>query len=194
MGWRAELLRLSLRACKERSGRRNISAAKARRRLRLVESVVPWPPAGTQTTNFSVDDVSVAQIKAPRVRGDRCILYFHGGGYVVGTRHFTVILLGASAVRHTLPCCTLTIGSLPSIRSRLPLRTRPRCTDGLPVKSTRRRLPSSVTRQVVDSHSRPCTNCAMKDANCLVLWSQYHHGPISLLPGGPCNLMLRPIQ
>ena len=85
MSWRAELLRLSLRACKERSGRRNSSAAKARRRLRLVESVVPRPPLGTQTTNFSVDDVSVAQIKAPRVRDDRCILYFHGGGYVVGT-------------------------------------------------------------------------------------------------------------
>jgi epsilon-lactone hydrolase len=85
MSWRAELLRLSLRACKERSGRRNISAAKARRRLRLIESVVPWPPAGTQTTNFSVDDVSVVQIKAPRVRSVRCILYFHGGGYVVGT-------------------------------------------------------------------------------------------------------------
>ena len=37
MSWRAELLRFSLRACKERSGRRNISAAKARHRLRLVK-------------------------------------------------------------------------------------------------------------------------------------------------------------
>jgi monoterpene epsilon-lactone hydrolase len=144
MSWRAELLRLSLRARKERSSRRNISAAKARRRLRLIESVVPWPPAGTQTTNFSVDDVSVVQIKAPRVRSDRCILYFHGGGYVVGTaplyRDFTWRIGSAAhasvlyfdyrlAPEHPFPAA---------------VRTRPRCTDGLPVELTRRRLPSSA--------------------------------------------------
>ncbi len=102
--------------------------------------------------------------------------------------------LGGSTKRLAQTYAPEKITSLPSIRSQLLLRTRPRYTDGLPVELIRRRLPSWAIRQAVGSPSRPRTNCAMKETSCLVLWSQYHHGPISLLPGRPCNLMLRPIQ
>jgi epsilon-lactone hydrolase len=85
MSWQAELLCLSLRTWKGRPGRRETSMAKVRRRLRLVETIVPRPPTGTETMTLRAAGVNAVQIKVPRVRTDRCVLYFHGGGYVVGS-------------------------------------------------------------------------------------------------------------
>jgi epsilon-lactone hydrolase len=83
--WQAKLLCLSLRALKERRPRSEISITKVRRRLRLVERIVPRPPAGTETAVGTIEGVNTVQIKVARVRSDRCVLYFHGGGYVVGS-------------------------------------------------------------------------------------------------------------
>lgn len=85
MSWRAELLRLSLRATKSRGDGRNRPIATVRRRLRLIEPIVPRPPAGTRTSVISADGVDAIEIEVRQARPDRCILYFHGGGYMVGT-------------------------------------------------------------------------------------------------------------
>lgn len=85
----AELLRLSMRASKHaskrRRDRREMSIAQVRRRLRLIERVVPPPPAGTYTTVMRAAGVEATLIKVRQARTDRCVLFFHGGGYVVGT-------------------------------------------------------------------------------------------------------------
>src|SRR5262244_2357669 len=100
MSVRAELLRLALRLLKKWHSRRYVPIATARRRLKRIEAFVPRPPAGTQTTAINAGGVAVRQ-----ARSDRCVLYFHGGAYVVGTakllRDFTW-RIGAAARAHVL--------------------------------------------------------------------------------------------
>src|SRR5205823_4078857 len=55
------------------------------RRLRLLERIVPEPPAGTQTSAVNAGGVPAIRIAVPEGRQDRCVLYLHGGGYVVGS-------------------------------------------------------------------------------------------------------------
>jgi acetyl esterase/lipase len=88
MSVRAELLRLSLKAQKTMKTlpRRPVpSMAKVRRRLRLIEPVVPHPPSGTKTTRLDAGGITATETAVREARADRYILYFHGGGYVVGT-------------------------------------------------------------------------------------------------------------
>jgi len=103
MSLRAELLRLSLKAMKPRPGRRERPIAAVRRRLRLLEPVVPRPPAGTRTTAITVDGIEAFEIEVPQARPDRCILYFHGGAYVIGNaalfRDFTWRIGAAARAR-----------------------------------------------------------------------------------------------
>jgi hypothetical protein len=47
MSWQAELLRWSLAALKRRQGKQTMPPGQVRRRLKLIESIVPGPPAGT---------------------------------------------------------------------------------------------------------------------------------------------------
>src|SRR5215470_3352247 len=100
MSVRAEILRLGLRLAKKWHIRERVPLATARRRLKRIESLVPRPPAGTQTTAIDAGRVAVRQ-----ARGDRCVLYFHGGAYAVGTaklvRDFTW-RIGAAARAHVL--------------------------------------------------------------------------------------------
>ena len=84
MSLRAELLRLSLRALKPPPEKPEQPIAKTRRRLRLLEPVVPRPPAGTRTKVFDLDGITAVEIEVRQARSDRCILYFHGGAYVIG--------------------------------------------------------------------------------------------------------------
>jgi acetyl esterase/lipase len=59
--------------------------AQVRRRLKLIERIVPGPPAGTQTAAVDADGVPSVRIAVPEARKDRCVLYLHGGGYVIGS-------------------------------------------------------------------------------------------------------------
>src|SRR5262249_28074698 len=88
MSLRAELLRLSLKAVKVVQGarkRRTRPGASHRRRLALIEPIVPRPPAGTKTTIIDVDGINAVETQVRGARTDRCVLYFHGGGYAFGT-------------------------------------------------------------------------------------------------------------
>ena len=105
MSVRAELLRLALRLVKKRHSRRYVPIATVRRRLKRIEAVVPRPPAGTQTTAIDAGGVNAVRVAVRQARSDRCVLYFHGGAYVVGTakllRDFTW-RIGAAARAHVL--------------------------------------------------------------------------------------------
>jgi epsilon-lactone hydrolase len=81
----AELLRLALRLLKRSQGRRFLPVATVRRRLKYIERVVPRPPAGTQTTVIDSNGVNVVRVIVREALSDRCVLYFHGGAYAIGT-------------------------------------------------------------------------------------------------------------
>jgi acetyl esterase/lipase len=85
MSWRAAILRLVLRVLKKRQGRRTSSAAQVRRRLSRIEPFVPGPPAGTQTTPIDAGGIPAVRLAVRQSRDDRYVLFFHGGGYTVGT-------------------------------------------------------------------------------------------------------------
>src|SRR6516162_2448614 len=105
MSLRAELLRLALRLLKKWHSRRYVPIATARRRLKRIEAFVPRPPAGTQTTAIDAGGVNAVRVAVRQARSDRCILYFHGGAYAIGTakllRDFTW-RIGAAARAHVL--------------------------------------------------------------------------------------------
>jgi len=81
----AELLRLALRLLKRCQGRRLLPVATVRRRLKHIERFVPRPPAGTQTTVIDGSGVNAVRVIVREALSDRCVLYFHGGAYAVGT-------------------------------------------------------------------------------------------------------------
>jgi epsilon-lactone hydrolase len=83
--WRAELLRLSLKAVKNFGSRRENSIAEVRRRLKKIERIVPRAPAGNERMVLSADGIRIVQIKVRQARSDRYILHFHGGGYAFGS-------------------------------------------------------------------------------------------------------------
>jgi epsilon-lactone hydrolase len=84
ISWNAELLRVALRIVNRRPGRRLQPAAKVRERLRRIEPFVPAPPKGTATLAFEADGIQAVRIDVPQARRDRCVLFFHGGGYSYG--------------------------------------------------------------------------------------------------------------
>src|SRR6516164_2750883 len=85
MGRRAELLRLCLAYLKKRQRPATVPMAHVRLRLKRVERFVPHPPRGTQTTGVDADGVAAVRIVTRHSRADRYVLYFHGGGYAIGT-------------------------------------------------------------------------------------------------------------
>jgi epsilon-lactone hydrolase len=106
MSVRAELLRLSLKTVKAvQTARKPHSTPpeRTRRRLKLLEPVVPRVPAGTKTTQFDIDGINAVETLARNARTDCCVLYFHGGGYAFGTeplvRDFTWRLSAAAGAR-----------------------------------------------------------------------------------------------
>jgi epsilon-lactone hydrolase len=82
---RAEVLRLALHFFKRRQGRRVQPPAAVRRRLKRIEPFVPRPPLGTRTTVIDGSGVNSVHVAVAQARSDRCVLYFHGGAYAVGT-------------------------------------------------------------------------------------------------------------
>jgi epsilon-lactone hydrolase len=82
---RAELLRFGLRLLKKRHAERKVAIAAVRRRLQHLERIVPRPPAGTQTTAIDAGGINAVRIAVRQARSDRCVLYFHGGAYAIGT-------------------------------------------------------------------------------------------------------------
>src|SRR5499426_3358739 len=85
MSRRAELVRLGLRLLKKRQGSRQPAIATVRRRLKRIERMVPRPPKETRTTAVDAGGVDAVRIAVRQARSDRCVLYFHGGGYAFGT-------------------------------------------------------------------------------------------------------------
>jgi acetyl esterase/lipase len=84
ISWNADVLRVALRIVNRRPGRRLQPAAKVRKRLRRIEPFVPRPPKGTMTLAFEADGIRAVRIDVPQARRDRCVLFFHGGGYSYG--------------------------------------------------------------------------------------------------------------
>jgi epsilon-lactone hydrolase len=85
MSRRAELLRLCLAYFKNRQRPATVPMAHVRLRFRRIERFVPHPPRGTQTTAVDADGVAAVRIVTRHSREDRCVLYFHGGGYAIGS-------------------------------------------------------------------------------------------------------------
>jgi epsilon-lactone hydrolase len=88
MSLQAELLRLSLKTLKAaRKVRkpRPMVPEKTRRRLKLLEPVVPRAPSGTKTTVIDIEGINAVETVVRHARTDCCVLYFHGGGYAFGT-------------------------------------------------------------------------------------------------------------
>src|SRR5437763_6422349 len=88
MSFRAELLRLSLKTVKiVKAARkpRDVSMANTRRRLAVIEPIVPGPPGGTKTTIIDVSGINAVETLVRQARTDRYVLYFHGGGYAFGS-------------------------------------------------------------------------------------------------------------
>jgi monoterpene epsilon-lactone hydrolase len=85
MSRRAELLRVALRLVSKRKKPRQMPILTIRRRLRLIATVVPGPPAGTRTTAIDAGGVEAVRIAVRQSVSDLYVLYFHGGGYTVGT-------------------------------------------------------------------------------------------------------------
>jgi hypothetical protein len=114
MSLRAELLRLSLRTVKTVKAarkRRDVPVARIRRRLALIEPIVPRPPAGTKTTTFDIEGINAVETL---VRGARTSL-------------------GVWALRPARACCISTTGWLPSTHFRPPSKTPAKCIAGSPV-------------------------------------------------------------
>src|ERR1700756_729184 len=84
ISWNAEALRVALRIVNRRPGRRLLPPAKVRKRLRRIEPFVPAPPKGTTTLAFEANGIQAVRIDVPQARRDRCVLFFHGGGYSYG--------------------------------------------------------------------------------------------------------------
>jgi acetyl esterase/lipase len=85
MSRRAKFLLLCLRSLKKRQDPMATPLSVVRRRLQFVERIVPLPPAGTQTYAIDAAGVNTVRITVPQSRIDRYVLFFHGGGYVVGS-------------------------------------------------------------------------------------------------------------
>jgi epsilon-lactone hydrolase len=85
ISWQARLLRAALAFQKKRRRGPLLPAASVRRRLRLLERFVPGPPKGTVTTAVDAAGINVVRVKVRAARPDRYVLFFHGGGYMLGT-------------------------------------------------------------------------------------------------------------
>lgn len=85
MSRRAELLCWCLRVLKKRQTRVRAPTTAVRRHLKRIERFVPRPPAGTETTAIDAGGVNGVRVAVDDARNDRCVLYFHGGAYTVGS-------------------------------------------------------------------------------------------------------------
>ncbi len=82
---RALMLRAALRLEKRLFARSRAPMTKVRKRLERLALVVPGRRNYTHMTPVDAAGVAGVQAGVAQSRGDRCVLYFHGGGYVMGT-------------------------------------------------------------------------------------------------------------
>ena len=66
MSRRAELLLLCLRYLKKRQARETVPIPAIRRRLKLIERIVPLPPTGTRTQVIDADGIRAVHITVPK--------------------------------------------------------------------------------------------------------------------------------
>jgi epsilon-lactone hydrolase len=84
MSLRADALRACIRLLVKRRLRAVTSVDVARRRLSFLSRFVPPPPRGTETIATTIAGVPAARIATAASRGDRHVLYLHGGSFLVG--------------------------------------------------------------------------------------------------------------
>jgi len=82
---RARLLRAALRVEKRLIGKNLQPMPKVRARLARLAPFVPGRRQYTQRTEVDAGGVPGLLAAVADSRGDRCVLYFHGGGYCIGT-------------------------------------------------------------------------------------------------------------
>jgi acetyl esterase/lipase len=97
---RAELLRFALRRL-AKGANPNPDIAAIRRRLDLIQYLVPYPPRGTVTASVVAGGVPAVRVATAQSRADCHVLYLHGGGYGYGAsahyRDFTWRIAEATA-------------------------------------------------------------------------------------------------
>jgi len=102
---RATLLITALGGLKHATRWMYVSPPRTRRITRWIEHIVPGPPRKTQTKTLDAGGVSAVRISVPKARDGIYVLYFHGGGYALGSaplfRDFTW-RIGAAACAHVL--------------------------------------------------------------------------------------------
>lgn len=82
---RASLLRAALRLEKRLLGKRQRPMPQVRKRLARMEPFVPGRRNYTQWTPLDAGGVPGLLAAVAQSRSERCVLYFHGGGYGIGT-------------------------------------------------------------------------------------------------------------
>jgi monoterpene epsilon-lactone hydrolase len=85
ISWRASLLRGALRLEKRLLGKRQRPMTQVRKGLARLEPFVPGRRNYTQMTPLDAAGVPAMLAAVAQSRADRCVLYFHGGGYSIGT-------------------------------------------------------------------------------------------------------------
>jgi epsilon-lactone hydrolase len=85
ISWRARLLRAALRVEKRLRGKKSRPMPKVRERLTVLAPFVPGRRKYTQWTEVDAGGVPGVLTAVAQSRPDRCVLYFHGGGYCIGT-------------------------------------------------------------------------------------------------------------
>jgi monoterpene epsilon-lactone hydrolase len=85
MNLRAEIIRVGLRLLLKRGIHADTPLAVVRRRLKFMSWSVPYPPSGTQTITMDVGGIPADCISTAVSRSDRHVLYFHGGGHLLGS-------------------------------------------------------------------------------------------------------------
>jgi epsilon-lactone hydrolase len=82
---RAVILRSLLRAQKRSLSKIDTPVPELRKHLARIEPFVPGRRKYTEMVPVDANGVPAMRVAVPGSRSDRCILYFHGGGYAVGT-------------------------------------------------------------------------------------------------------------
>src|SRR5262249_41541640 len=82
---RARVLRAALRLEKRLIGRNRRPMPEVREWLARIAPFVPGGRNYTQSTEVDAGGVPGLLTAVAQSRGDRCVLYFHGGGYCAGT-------------------------------------------------------------------------------------------------------------
>jgi monoterpene epsilon-lactone hydrolase len=85
ISWRASILRAALRLEKRLLGKRQRPMAQVRKRLARIEPFVPGRRNYTQLTPLDAGGVPGMLAAVAQSRAERCVLFFHGGGYGIGT-------------------------------------------------------------------------------------------------------------